>query len=286
MREDNITKIFDLIKKVGCFKLNKEDITDSSVKIEKLEKYFNGKTIKDYYADIYSEFKNLVTVQLDSNCDVELLEKFADSAKQILNNEISGYKFIFNSNKLERLELTTEEKKKYYLFSKIHQQQKINVNQMIKLLEYDINFFKYRNNNLITRNSMFNDKRETENTFKISNSSNNIYQNKIETNTDTINKATLNLSKADSIMFIHMLEVCELIKFESNTHKINFIEQHFNYTELRNNSDYLNALPIKDIQVEFSNLKSRDKESRKRFNKNLETLKKKFEKLMDYDLDN
>ena len=37
MREDNITKIFDLIKKVGCFKLNKEDITDSSVKIEKLE---------------------------------------------------------------------------------------------------------------------------------------------------------------------------------------------------------------------------------------------------------
>lgn len=135
-------------------------------------------------------------------------------------------------------------------------------------MDHEIEFFEYKyNQKLSSQTSKFHEKVE------------------LVSNVDIINKATFNLSKADSVMLIHMLEVCDLIKFENNAHKISFIEQHFNYTELRNNDDFMKAKSIQGVQVELSNLKSNDKDSRKRFNKNLESLQEKLETIMDFKLE-
>lgn len=277
MREDNITKIFSTIEKVGHIKLYIEDIRDTSVKVEKFEKYFNNMSIEKFYSNIYMEFENLISIQLEKNYDVQLLEKFIERAKTILNHEILKYKFNLNSESLVREKFSKISLQKYYLFRKIQTHQTLNMNKIIKLLEHEIEFFKYKN---LTINSS--DTKDTPSTLEKSTS----YEKKVmKDSTNLINRVTLNLSKTDSVMLFHMLEVCELIKFENNAHKISFIEQNFNYTELRKNKDYMKAIAIDGIQVEISNLKNQQKHSIKRFNKNLESLREKLETIMDFKLE-
>lgn len=280
MREDNITKIFNIINEVGKIKLYSEDIRDTSVKIEIFEKHFKEISIEKFYSSIYTEFESLIYLQLENNCDIKLLEKFNNSAKTIFEFELSKHNFKLNSNAFQSQNFTDEEKKKYYLFNKIHEQQTDKIKKIIKLLEHEIEFFTYKSNENLTINST-----NTKDTHNILKKSNPYEKKDMKDSTNSINKATLKLSKADSVMLIHMLEVCDLIKFENNAHKISFIEQHFNFTELRKNKDYMQAKAIDGIQVEISNLKSHHKESIKRFNKNLESLKEKLETIMDFKLE-
>lgn len=79
MKEDNITKIFNVIEKVGRVKLYREDIRDSSVKIENFEKCFKNISIEKFYSIIYSEFESLIYIQLENNYDIKLLEKCMSS---------------------------------------------------------------------------------------------------------------------------------------------------------------------------------------------------------------
>jgi hypothetical protein len=268
MREDNITKIFNVIKKVGSIKLYKEDIKDASINADSYSYTLKNEPVRQYFFYIYSEFENLIYNQLESNCDVNLLNKFVESAKEVFQNDISSYKYYLNTTSLKLQQFNAEEEKKYRLFSEIHFNQVKTIKRIFKLLDHEIEFFEYKyNQKLSSQTSKFHEKVE------------------LVSNVDIINKATFNLSKADSVMLIHMLEVCDLIKFENNAHKISFIEQHFNYTELRNNDDFMKAKSIQGVQVELSNLKSNDKDSRKRFNKNLESLQEKLETIMDFKLE-
>jgi hypothetical protein len=82
-----------------------------------------------------------------------------------------------------------------------------------------------------------------------------------------------------------MLEKCNLIKFESTSHRNSFIENNFNYSELRNINSENKELQMKGINSDFANIKSNDKESLKRFNKNLESLKDKLQIIMDFKLE-
>lgn len=280
MREDNITKIFSAIEKVGSIKLHREDIRDSSVNIEKFEKYFNNLSIEKFYSRIYSEFENLIYIKLENNCDIKLLEKFNNSAKTIFNNGISKYNFKLNSTGFQKQNFTDEEKKKYYLFRKIQTHQTLNMNKIIKLLEHEIEYFEYRSNENLTINSS--NTIDTHNILKKSIP----HEKKDNKNSfNSINKATFNLSKTDSIMFIYMLEKCNLIKFESTSHRNSFIENNFNYSELRNINSENKELQMKGINSDFANIKSNDKESLKRFNKNLESLKDKLQIIMDFKLE-
>jgi hypothetical protein len=107
----------------------------------------------------------------------------------------------------------------------------------------------------------------------------------IEMDTSINNKATFNLSKTDSIMLIYMLEKCNLIKFESTSHRNSFIENNFNYSDLRNIQIENKVQPMKGVGVDLANIKSNDKTSRVRFNKNLESLKDKLQTIMDFKLE-
>ena len=103
--------------------------------------------------------------------------------------------------------------------------------------------------------------------------------------THSNNRATFNLSKTDSLMFIYMLEKCNLINFESTSHRNSFIEKNFNYSDLRNIQSENKVQPMKGVGVDIANIKSNDKPSLKRFNKNLESLKDKLQTIMDFKLE-
>ena len=283
MREDNITKIFNIINEVGKIKLYSEDIRDTSVKIEIFEKHFKEISIEKFYSSIYTEFESLIYLQLENNCDIKLLEKFNNSAKTIFEFELSKHNFKLNSNAFQSQNFTDEEKKKYYFFNKIHEQQTDKIKKIIKLLEHEIEFFTYKNNKNLTINST-----NTKDTHNILEKSNPHEKKDMKDSTNSINKATFNLSRTDSIIFLYMLEKFNLLKFESTSQRNRFIEQNFNYTEYRNteNASDENENIVKEltgINVEYSNVKSVDKSNVKRYNKRLDLLKDKIQFIMEYE---
>ena len=80
--------------------------------------------------------------------------------------------------------------------------------------------------------------------------------------------------------------ICRQVYRLSLTELLNsFIEQNFNYSDLRNVQSENKVQPMKGVSVEFSNIKSNDKSSLKRFNKNLESLKDKLQIIMDFKLE-
>lgn len=283
MREDNITKIFNIINEVGKIKLYSEDIRDTSVKIEIFEKHFKEISIEKFYSSIYTEFESLIYIQLENNCDIKLLEKFNNSAKTIFEYELSKHNFKLNSNAFQSQNFTDEEKKKYYFFNKIHEQQTDKIKKIIKLLEHEIEFFTYKNNENLTIKST-----NTKDTHNILEKSNPHEKKDMKDSTNLINKATFNLSRTDSIIFLYMLEKFNLLKFESTSQRNRFIEQNFNYTEYRNteNASDENENIVKEltgINVEYSNVKSVDKSNVKRYNKRLDLLKDKIQFIMEYE---
>ena len=94
-------------------------------------------------------------------------------------------------------------------------------------------------------------------------------------------RATFNLSKKESLMLLYVLEEVNLLKFENNTHKINFIEQNFNFTEVRNNEFFGKSFPMKGTNSEYSKFRSNDRDEIKSNNKTLESLFKKFSDIID-----
>jgi ADP-ribose pyrophosphatase YjhB (NUDIX family) len=127
----------------------------------------------------------------------------------------------------------------------------------------------------------------TENDYKIL-----LSEIEVENNHNEIsypnNKATFNLSRTDSIIFLYLLEKFNLLKFESTSQRNSFIEQNFNYTEYRNtgNASDENENIIKEltgINVEYSNVKSVAKSNVKRYNKRLDFLKDKIQFIMEYE---
>lgn len=283
MREDNILNIIKAIENVGKIKLYREDIRDASVKIEIFEKHFKEISIEKFYSSIYTEFESLIYLQLENNCDIKLLEKFNNSAKTIFEYELSKHNFKLNSDAFQSQNFTDEEKKKYYLFNKIHEQQTDKIKKIIKLLEHEIEFFTYKSNENLTINST-----NIKVTHNILEKSNPYEKKDMKDSTNSINKVTFNLSKTDSILFLYMLEKFNILKFESSSQRKSFIEQNFNYTEYRNigmasdeNENIVKKLT--GINVEYSNIKSVDKSNVKRYNKRLDLLKDKIQSIMEYE---
>jgi hypothetical protein len=70
----------------------------------------------------------------------------------------------------------------------------------------------------------------------------------------TEGKATFNLGKKESLMFLYILEQSDLLMFESDEQRRKFIEANFCFTEMRDNSDKGKSLPMRDISSDISKL--------------------------------
>jgi hypothetical protein len=251
----NAIQIQELINKIGEFNpnLNLQYFCDKNQEIlisefEKIE-------------ELGSELNQKLVVQLRENSDAELLQKFIDTInKNGKNLEEYYHKFrikLSESNKSEIINIKSIpnvcsliDKKLEYLTNL-----KIDLQNKIIFLGYRVNS-DFENS---PHSSVFN-------------------QNKEYLITE---RATFNLSKKESLMLLYVLEEVSLLKFENNTHKINFIEQNFNFTEVRKTEFFGKPFPMKGTNSEYSKFRSDDKNEIISNNKTLETLIKKFKAIGD-----
>ena len=251
----NAIQILELINKIGEFNpnLNLQYFFDKNEEIlisefEKIEELGN-------------ELNQKLIIQLRENSDAELLQKFIDNVNTNGKNlEEYYHKFriiLSESNESDTINIKSIPNVCRLIDKKLDYLTNLNID-----LENKIIFLGYRVNN----------------DFKNAPNSSIFNQNKDYLITE---RATFNLSKKESLMLLYILEEVNLLKFENNTHKINFIEQNFNFTEVRNNEFFGKSFPMKGTNSEYSKFRSNDRDEIKSNNKTLESLLKKFSDIID-----
>lgn len=272
MEKLNAIKISDNIKKINDIKIFINPLIRGKKPYS--SRFENISSVQSYYDNIIIDFKKSLYKQLIEKCDSNLLFIYIEEAKEVndqINKDILNYDINPKYNSIQLLlkkNDTIFNNDEYKLGENILKEQNKIIEEVLIILENTLRFIDYSS---------------TEDyKLLLSELETNIIQEDL---THSNNRASFNLSKSDSIMFIYMLEKCNLIKFESLSHRNSFIEQNFNYSDLRNVQSENKVQPMKGVSVEFSNIKSNDKSSLKRFNKNLESLKDKLQIIMDFKLE-
>ncbi|MEO0037624.1 MAG: hypothetical protein RIQ59_835 [Bacteroidota bacterium] len=269
MGKPNVVQIIELIDSIDSFRVDHHDVKNPTRPFT--SKFGDGDSLNIYYQNKVIEFKKLLYKQLIIKGDSNLLSMLIEVARKKYHQH-HEIKREYNKIPISEVEDTFKheyQKEEHYFGRSIVGVQSNAFLKIATLLEETLKYYEYTS---------------VEDFKKL--------LSELEENDDNhceriqpINKVTFNLSKTDSIMFIYMLEKCNLIKFESTSHRNSFIENNFNYSELRNINSENKELQMKGINSDFANIKSNDKESLKRFNKNLESLKDKLQIIMDFKLE-
>ncbi|MGL2999434.1 hypothetical protein [Flavobacterium sp. RSSB_23] len=250
----NVIQIQDLINKIGEFNQSNvlkeysdggEELLESQLKI---------------IQDSNDELNYKILIQLKEKCDVELLQKFINLINTNGENLINLY------HQYRRKLAESNNSNPIYIES---------IPIICKLIDAKLDVLTNLKSDLILKIANFDYRINTDfdyNTFSESNQK----QEK-----ETAVRATFNLSKRESLMLLYILEEINLLKFDNNAQRKNFIEQNFNFTEVRNNESYGKSFPITDIKSEYSRFNSIDKDELKSNNKTLENLSKKLITIID-----
>lgn len=268
MEKPNVAKIFDSINDIVQFDIYLNDIISPLKPLS--SKFGSLASVNIYFSDKVIVFKKSLYKQLIIKLDLNLLKLLIkESRKEYKESMLKLDKFREIPNTVFDEKIKHDYQEEEYKFAlRILGGQKHAILEIIKILEETLKFIEYTSVEDYSR--MLNDLENEKN---------------IEMDTSINNKATFNLSKTDSLMFIYMLEKCNLINFESTSHRNSFIENNFNYSDLRNIQSENRVQPMKGVSVDLANIKSNDKPSLKRFNKNLESLKDKLQAIMDFKLE-
>lgn len=251
----NAVQIQDLINKIGEFNpnLNLQYFVDENEEI----------LITEFakIEELGNELNEKLVVQLRENSDADLLQKFIDNVNLNGKNlEEYYHKFriiLSDSNESDIINIKSIPNVCNLIDKKLDYLTNLKIDLQNKII-----FLGYRVNS----------------DFKNSPDSSIFNQNKECLITE---RATFNLSKKESLMLLYVLEEVKLLKFENNTHKINFIEQNFNFTEVRNNEFIGKPFPMKGTNSEYSKFRSDDRNEIKSNNKTLDSLFKRFSDIID-----
>lgn len=255
----NVIQIQDLIRKIG--ELNKN--------IDLQEYFNNGEDILKSELEIIEEANNELNhrllIQLKEKSDVELLHEFISFIDK--NGEALGELYHKYRTKLSQSNNSNPiYNKSIPIICKLIDS-KIDVLTSLKIdLLSKIKYFDYRISSDFESNS---------NSSLVSESSN---QNQEK---ETAGRATFNLSKKESLMLLYIFEEVNLLKFDNNAQRKNFIEQNLNFTEVRNNESYGKSFPMAGIQSEYSKFNSNDRDELKSNNKTLENLSKRMNSIFE-----
>lgn len=275
MEKLNALKISEKIKKINEIKFNLNSIIRGVKPFS--SRFESDESMTNYYDEIYIDFKKLLYKQMIQNQSAKLLLIYIEEANKIkdeIKDEIESYDIKGKNNYLAKTiskNKTEFDKFEYHSGNNILLKQHKTVDNVLLILNNLLKYIDYT----------------TENDYKIL-----LSEIEVENNHNEIsypnNKATFNLSRTDSIIFLYMLEKFNLLKFESTSQRNSFIEQNFNYTEYRNtgNASDENENIVKEltgINVEYSNVKSVAKSNVKRYNKRLDLLKDKIQFIMEYE---
>jgi hypothetical protein len=249
----NATKIEHIIK----------EISKAYITIDTITKDFliNGnipqELPQDLYLSLYRDFEHCIKLQLKENCSIDLLKEFVtqtDSGIESLDNIIShlrvNYILAKSKGKISENAANTND----YIGKML----KIKSKALLKIHEFLDNEIKYFGNDTSEDYKTFEDSKEPESDILIS---------------EKTERATFNLGKKESLVLLFTMEKIGLLKFNNDAHRKQFIENNFNYTELRDNDNIGKSMPIQNISPDLSKLKSSHKSELIPNNKTLEELK-------------
>jgi hypothetical protein len=267
MEKLNVIQVSSNIKKVNEIKIDYERLLSQDFPFSSI---FENSSIEKYFSSILKDFKHSLYKQLIEKCDSNLLLKYIEDANNVkieINKNVQ--RFQKNPKYVGSSSLPNESKKNEYRFgNKILSKQDNTIRDILKFLDEVLIAVDYTS---------------VEEYKKILFELEGNFEEEMVINEN--NRATFNLSKTDSLMFIYMLEKCNLLNFESDSHRNSFIEKNFNYYDLRKIQCDNKVQTMKGVGVDFANIKSNSKPSLKRFNKNLESLKDKLQIIMDFKLE-
>lgn len=250
----NVIQIQDLINKIGEFNKStvlKEYSTGGEENLESQLKIIH---------DSNDELNHKILIQLKEKSDVELLHKFIN---------------LIDTNGLKLNNLYHEYRRKLSESNNSNPIYSESVPIICKLIDSKLDVLTNLKQDLITKIANFDYIISTDFDYNTFSESNQKHEK------ETAVRATFNLSKKESLMLLYILEEINLLKFDNNAQRKNFIEQNFNFTEVRNNEFYGKSFPMTGIQSEYSKFNSNDREELKSNNKTLENISKKLITIME-----
>jgi hypothetical protein len=252
----NAIQIQDLITKIGEFNLH----LDLQYYFDKGEEILKSEFEK--VEELNSNLEDKLLIQLRENGDVELLQNFMvlagekENALMVLYHQFrSQLADPNNTNPVNDISIP--------IVCTIIDYKLDSLSTIKKDLHTKIAFYKYK------ISSDFNNFSET------------LLSPNLNINNGTAGRATFRLSKKDSLMLLFILEEKNILKFENNAQRKSFIEQNFNFTEVRKNGSYGKSVAMTGIQSEYSKFNSNDRNELKSNSKTLENLSTKLTTLME-----
>lgn len=251
----NASKIIQSIKEIGTANLSIEEET----KIYLLNRKLIEDISVEYYNDLFISFQIFLYTQLREKCDVILLNKFLEETKPLIND-------IQNLNRNLKAKFSEAKYHENILLEKNIQNIRRRLftiektlNKIVFILKDEMEFFDYR----ISSDYQF-----TINSLEQKTSSSpNFYAG----------KATFKMSKKETLMLLFLLEQNNLLKFDNDIQRKKFIENNFNYTEMRENTtNFGEPCELTGIGKDFTNFISNDNSDINSNNKTLELLLKKL----------
>jgi hypothetical protein len=212
---------------------------------------------QDFCVLLYRDFQQRIKLQLKENCSIELLKEYitqTDSGVKSIDNVIGHLRvnYVLAKSKDEvgdNAESTIE-----YIGKMLKIKNKT-LSFIKNYLENEIKYFGYSTSEDYKN---FEDSKEPESDILIS---------------EKTERATLMLSKIESLVFLYTLEKSGILKFDNDSHREKFIENNFNYFETRNNEFNNMARPIQGTKHDFPKIKSYNRDVVNKNNKVLTKLK-------------
>lgn len=193
----------------------------------------------DYYTKLFKDFKYSLKLQLKENANAELINIYLNAVKKSIEQFSENYDYNITTYKecKDYVVYPEEYDDNFEALINILSAQSSVLNQVKSILTDELEFI-----NFGIKSDYSNDN------FDLLN--NDIHK-------VSAGRATFNMNKKESLMLIYILEQENLLKFDDVIQRRKFIENNFNYTEMRENaSNFGETLEMKGIGKEFSNFDS------------------------------
>lgn len=211
----------------------------------------------DYYSKLFKDFTSSLKLQLQENANADLLNIYLETVKKSIKefNENFEYNITTYSECKDFVVYPDEYSDKYEALINILSTQNSILNQVKSILSDELEFIDFGLKSDFSYDNL------------------DLLNNDIKK--ESVGKATFKMSKKESLMLIYILEQENLLKFDNDIQRRKFIENNFNYTEMRENaSNFGEAREMIGIGKEFTNFSAYTEA--KTNNKTLEKLLKKL----------
>jgi transcription initiation factor IIE alpha subunit len=209
---------------------------------------FKGKSPRElptnYYTDLYKTFNTNLLIELREGCTVDSL----NSLVKVTKKTIKTLRSVSDSHRVSfvllrsKKELSLEAESTHVDINSILSTQKSVLNKILLRLYDEIDLIISNGNGELENNSDFSEIDSSPIPFSDS------------------GKVTFKMSKKESLMLLFVLEQNNLIEFEDDNQRRKFIENNFNFTEVRKNKDEGKTFPMIGVSSEISKFRSLDRD--------------------------